>query len=173
MRADARRNRDNIVTAAVVELTALGESASMQQIADTAGVSVGALYRHFPDRQSLLESIAAHALTDLITEATAASDHASPWDAFAGVIRRCTELPLGLTHSLVGQPVRDPELPKMITASDDALLALIDRAQSDGSMRNDLGRRDVLTAVSTTVCRPGARPDDPVVTILLDGLRAR
>jgi AcrR family transcriptional regulator len=58
MRSDARRNRERLLAAAMSAFTEHGaDDASMEEIARRAGVGIGTLYRHFPTRQSLLESV--------------------------------------------------------------------------------------------------------------------
>ena len=54
MRADAQRNHDALVEVARRHLGSRGVSTSLEAIAREAGVGVGTLYRHFPDRDHLL-----------------------------------------------------------------------------------------------------------------------
>ncbi len=53
-RADARRNRALILRAAETAFATEGVSASLDEIARSAGVGPGTLYRHFPTREHLL-----------------------------------------------------------------------------------------------------------------------
>lgn len=55
-RADARRNRQRLLDAAVRAFTERGASASLEAIARDAGVGIGTLYRHFPSREALIEA---------------------------------------------------------------------------------------------------------------------
>jgi AcrR family transcriptional regulator len=57
MRADARDNRDRVLRAAKVVFTEQGAQASLNKIAQRAGVGPGTLYRHFPTLQDLLVAI--------------------------------------------------------------------------------------------------------------------
>lgn len=58
LRADAKRNRDRLVTAAGEVFTERSaETASLEEIARRAGVGVGTLYRHFPTRGELIEAV--------------------------------------------------------------------------------------------------------------------
>jgi len=57
MRADAARNRDKIVEAAVAAFRAKGYDAPLDDIAKAAGVGAGTLYRHFPTRESLVDAV--------------------------------------------------------------------------------------------------------------------
>jgi AcrR family transcriptional regulator len=55
-RADARRNRERLIHAAVAAFTEHGPSASLDGIAQAAGVGSGTLYRHFPTRDELIRA---------------------------------------------------------------------------------------------------------------------
>lgn len=57
-RADAQRNREALLTATRNVLAQRGLSASMDEIARTAGLGAGTLYRHFPDRDQLFSAVA-------------------------------------------------------------------------------------------------------------------
>ena len=57
MRADARRNRERIVAAAREVFAEQGPGASLNQVAQRAGVGAGTLYRHFPTSQDLFVEI--------------------------------------------------------------------------------------------------------------------
>tara|TARA_R110002050_G_scaffold69420_1_gene150157 strand:- start:389 stop:955 length:567 start_codon:yes stop_codon:yes gene_type:complete len=57
MRADAKKNYDNILFIAREVFTEQGASASLREVARRAGVGMGTLYRHFPNREALLEPI--------------------------------------------------------------------------------------------------------------------
>src|SRR4029077_15663831 len=56
-RADARRNRELLVAAARDVFSEQGAGASMEAIARQAGVGVGTMYRHFPNRIDLVEAV--------------------------------------------------------------------------------------------------------------------
>src|SRR5438270_5516582 len=56
-RADAARNRDQLLAVATrVFVSAEGEP-SMRAIAREAGVGIATLYRHFPTRESLVDAV--------------------------------------------------------------------------------------------------------------------
>ena len=57
MRADALRNRERLVEAARAVFREQGYDASLDEVAKRAGVGAGTLYRHFPNRESLLDAI--------------------------------------------------------------------------------------------------------------------
>ncbi|MEU6426714.1 helix-turn-helix domain-containing protein [Microbispora sp. NPDC046973] len=174
MRADARRNRALIVDTAVDLLTARGPEASMEEIAQAAGVGVGTLYRHFPDRRALLEEIAAGALRTLLETAR---DHAarsvSRWDALLACVRCGAGLPLALAKSLSDGAEAHPELGPLVRDLDAMLEDLAAGAQREGAVRDDITPREVVGLLSVAMCRPGARADDALTTVILDGLSTR
>lgn len=57
MRADAKRNYDRIVEVAREVFREQGYDASLDEVAKRAGVGPGTLYRHFPQRENLLDAI--------------------------------------------------------------------------------------------------------------------
>ena len=57
MRADARRNRDQILRAADELFAEEGLAVPVDEIARRAGVGAGTLYRHFPTKEALFEAV--------------------------------------------------------------------------------------------------------------------
>src|SRR5215813_6470319 len=57
LRADARQNYERLVEAAAGSIAELGPNVSLEEVAKRAGVGIGTLYRHFPNRQALLEAV--------------------------------------------------------------------------------------------------------------------
>jgi AcrR family transcriptional regulator len=57
MRADARKNYEQLLAVAHVVVAEDGADASLRDIARRAGVGLGTLYRHFPTREALLEAL--------------------------------------------------------------------------------------------------------------------
>ncbi|HWJ85425.1 MAG TPA: helix-turn-helix domain-containing protein, partial [Cellulomonas sp.] len=55
-RADAVRNREKLLAAAVDAFGADGADVPLETIAARAGVGVGTLYRHFANRSALVEA---------------------------------------------------------------------------------------------------------------------
>src|SRR6201994_4359482 len=80
-RADARRNYEKVLTAAREAFAEGGESTALEEIARRAGVGIGTLYRHFPNRQALLEALYVNEVEEVCRSA-AQPDDADPWQAF-------------------------------------------------------------------------------------------
>src|SRR3954469_26044269 len=57
MRGDARRNRERLIEVAREVFREQGYDASLDLVAKRAGVGAGTLYRHFPNRESLVDAI--------------------------------------------------------------------------------------------------------------------
>ncbi|MEO3823336.1 helix-turn-helix domain-containing protein [Actinomadura sp. B10D3] len=173
MRADARRNRERIVTCALGLFAEHGPGVGMEDIAREAGLGVGTLYRHFPDRRALVEEIATGALRCLVTRIRLLTAQDRPrWDVLTDVVAYCTGQPLALIKSLAdGGPV--PGDREALQKEVDGLLReLVEQTRHEGGLRRDIGSAEVAEILSTTVCRPGARPDDAHTRVVLDGLRA-
>ena len=89
MRADARRNRARILQAAR-ELFASGRpDVQIDDVARRAGVGVGTVYRHFPDKQALMGELVRERFT-IFNEnlrAAVAEEGTSPFEALASVLR--------------------------------------------------------------------------------------
>src|SRR5690348_774552 len=68
-RSDARRNRERLLQAATAAFTAHGGSVALESIAREAGVGIGTLYRHFPNREALVEAIYRAELADVAAAA--------------------------------------------------------------------------------------------------------
>jgi AcrR family transcriptional regulator len=69
LRADARRNREKLLEVAVLAFSENGAAASLEDIARSAGVGIGTLYRHFPTREHLVENVYRRELELLATTA--------------------------------------------------------------------------------------------------------
>src|ERR1700759_575527 len=87
MRADARRNYEKVIAAARDAFATGGSATSLEEIARRAGVGIGTLYRHFPNRQALLEAVYAEEVEEVCRSA-GELEGSDPWDAFDGWVAR-------------------------------------------------------------------------------------
>ncbi|MFI7129336.1 TetR/AcrR family transcriptional regulator [Nonomuraea sp. NPDC050153] len=170
MRADARRNRQRIVGAALGLFAEHGPGVSMEEIAQAADLGVGTLYRHFPDRRALVEDIAESTLTAL-RDQLCSSRKMGPWEALLDMVRYCAGQPLALVTSLAATAPASPSRARLTGEIDALLTDLIKRAQHENDMRSDFTPEQIAGLLNVAICRPGARADDPLTTVLLDGLR--
>lgn len=83
-RADAVRNRGAILEAAADIFACHGEYADVREIARCAGVGMGTLYRHFPTKDALLETVLREQFDEWTrTARDAARNQADPAEALA------------------------------------------------------------------------------------------
>jgi AcrR family transcriptional regulator len=174
-RADARRNYERILTAARKAFAEGGESTSLEEIARQAGVGIGTLYRHFPSRQVLLETLYVNEVHEVCRSASQREQ--DPWRALSVWCE-------GLIDYLTTKRALAQELLKYL--DEDAALfqecrgtvyaagePLVKRAQDAGVVRPDVEFSDVLHMLAGISRMPVGDPAQVthVVRIALDGLR--
>lgn len=149
LRADARRNRDRIVAAAKTWFATHGPDAPTEEIARSAGVAAGTLYRHFADREALIRAVAVNNFEKAFAEADAAvAEEASAWDALVRILRQSQELRLSFrlltayphVHAVLKKE-RDVDQARQHMI--DLLDRVVRRAQAEGTLRTDVGTGDV------------------------------
>jgi AcrR family transcriptional regulator len=175
-RADARRNYDRLIEAARAEFTESGPDASLENIARRAGVGIGTLYRHFPNRQDLLEATYLEEV-EALCDSAADLAHLEPWDSLVGWLNRFTQYvstKKALSAELLATIGMESEIFKMChTAIFTAGEPLLERAQAAGAVRADVTFSDVVRLVSGVSMIRFAEPDqiNRVLAVALDGLR--
>ncbi len=177
-RADARRNYEKVLAAAREAFAEGGESTALEEIARRAGVGIGTLYRHFPNRQALLEAVYVDEV-EVICRSAAELDEADPWEALEDWFQRFIgymATKQALAAELLNYLDRDNELFKVcrtsLWAAGEPLLA---RAQAAGVVRPDVSIGDVIPMVMGIAKIPTADPEQnaQMLRIALDGLRYR
>lgn len=185
LRADARRNRERIVEAAREVFAEYGEATQVDDVARRAGVGIGTLYRHFPNKEVLIgelmrlkfERLAERAQHWLDT--TAGTD---PWAAFCGFVREATEAMA--TDAAQQRMIWEisPEAFAHAVPAQERLVAvggeLIDRARAAGALREDFSVDDmpaIMCALGSAMAlqHPDGTPHDwrRLLEFLLAGLR--
>jgi AcrR family transcriptional regulator len=178
VRADAQRNTDALLKAAMTVFATSGVDAPVREIAARAGVGVGTVYRHFPQRSGLIAAVFRHEV-DACADAAAvlASAHA-PAEALGRWMHRYMEFiaaKRGLATALHSGDAAFETLPAYFERRlRPALRTLLDAAAAAGEVRADVEPDDLLRAVAR-LCM-SARDDDPgaarrMVALLVDGLR--
>ena len=177
-RADARRNYENVLAAARAAFAERGTSASLEEIARRAGVGIGTLYRHFPNRQALLEAVYVDEL-DRLCNSAAEFEAMEPWEGFAGWVRGLVSY-MATKHALASELFEylDRDAPlfqscrTLLFASGEPLLA---RAQEAGAVRRDTDIAEVIQIVGGISKIPAVEPEqiEHIIEIALDGLRFR
>ncbi|MFD7668895.1 TetR/AcrR family transcriptional regulator [Streptomyces sp. NPDC059788] len=180
LRADAARNRARVLQVAREQLAAGDDSLQLNTIARLAGVGVGTVYRHFPNRHALWEALSAERFQELVDEARAA---AADEDALAGLHRL---LRFTLVHALddtgftaVLESASDNETQTSVLKAelDQAVAELLDRARRAGAIRRDVEADDVRRLLCGIEHAARSGDSDPhrvevYLDVLLRGLRA-
>ncbi|WP_407572595.1 TetR/AcrR family transcriptional regulator [Deinococcus altitudinis] len=183
VRADAQRNRQALLDAALRAFAQDGIDASLDAIARTAGVGIGTLYRHFPTREALALAAYQHDVQRLCGSAgellkTLPADAAlREWLArFSEYIVTKRGMSAVLRSALTDpQPfyaelnVRERVL--------GAVTTLLDRGTADRLLRTDISA-DVVVLAMIGVWYVSAEPTTPdqlsrLLDLLVDGLRVR
>ena len=177
MRADARRNYDALVAAARDAFTEEGAAASLENVAERAGVGIGTLYRHFPKRQALLEAVYAGEVEAMARSAEELAE-LPPWDALSEWFHRYVGFAAtkrALTEALLEAAPESDVLLLCRTALMTAGTGLIERAQKAGVVRPDATFVDVGRMVSGIAVVSTGDPEqtERMLQIVLDGLRPR
>jgi AcrR family transcriptional regulator len=177
-RTDAERNRDRVLEAARALFAESGYDVQMSEIARAADVGIGTLYRKFPTREALIESIAEHRAADLIAAARRLTDADDPAQGLAGFLRHVGEVLAGdRGMSEVIEKAMGSTEPRDETR--EALLAivaeLIDRARARGTVGQDVTTGDVNMVICglAAVIRNAAGDWRRYIEVALDGLRPR
>jgi AcrR family transcriptional regulator len=103
VRRDAVRNQRLVLDAARDVLSEHGTDATMELIASHAGVGVGTVYRHFPNKDALVDALVAAIYEQLIAAATTGLSHGGMGlDEFLRVLGRSFAEHRGYARMLVG-----------------------------------------------------------------------
>ncbi|WP_329126112.1 TetR/AcrR family transcriptional regulator [Streptomyces sp. NBC_01465] len=172
-RADARRNFDALLAAAREAFAEQGADASLEDIARRAGVGIGTLYRNFPTRRHLFETVYAEEVDALCVLADELADRPA-WEALTTWIDRFVE------YTVTKRAVREGlngESGIFVSCRVSMMAAgapLLRRAQESGEARRDVDFDDLLRMISGIAATvfPTTEQRDRVVGIALDGVRA-
>lgn len=147
MRADARRNRDRLLDAAIELILEIGSEPPLDAIARRADVGIGTLYRHFPDRADVLDAIAQRTLARSIEAAEAAlSGGPDGYDALRQYMHAAVDLGVGvlnLIHPLLDEPDWTEQRTRMATL----LASILERGKDDGRLRRETSPPDIVFPV--------------------------
>jgi AcrR family transcriptional regulator len=181
LRADARRNREAVLAAARERFGECGLECQMEDIARTAGVGVGTVYRHFPTKDDLIAALVADRFKRLAEHAREALAEEDPWEAFCELMRHAAAIQIldrGLSEFISSEPQLG-QREAVRSGLVDATAELIAKAQQAGGMRKDAVVEDVPTLIcglgAVTAGAAGNMPElnwERYVEIMLDGLRA-
>ena len=150
-RSDAQRNRERILETAKGAFTRHGADASLDEIAKQAGVGAGTLYRHFPTRDALIESVYRSEVEKLAAAGRSFAAAMPPIEALRSWMLLFVDY-IAAKHiiapalkSVAGGPSRLYEDSRSLIEG--AMDELVKRAKKSGDLRRDLDASDLLRAV--------------------------
>ncbi|GAB3306560.1 TetR/AcrR family transcriptional regulator [Geodermatophilus aquaeductus] len=182
LRADARRNAEQLLAAARDVVVERGAGAPLDEIARRAGVGIATLYRRFPDRSALLRAVVLDALERTARAAAAALSEET--DGFAALVRymhAALDARVSAVIPLV-LDILDPaddDLQSAREASAGLVQRVVDEAHADGSLPADVTFGDIGTLL-VRLSRPLPGPVPPALDeelahrhldLLVEGLR--
>ncbi len=181
VRADAERNRARLLDTAKAIFAEKGSAASLEEIAREAGVGIGTLYRHFPTRDALIETVYRNETEQLTAAAKRFAAKHPPVKALREWMLLFVDY-LATKHgmaealnSLVGGTSQ------LYAASGaqikESIGTLIDRAAANGDVRVDIEPLDLLRAhagvATPSSDPPGTSADKQLVVVMIAGISPR
>ncbi|KIF78567.1 hypothetical protein QR77_04590 [Streptomyces sp. 150FB] len=180
LRADARRNRDRLLSVALESFTREGPDVPLESIAREAGVGIGTLYRHFPTRETLVLAIYHREVEDLCEAAPRLLGELAPDQALRRWMDQLARL--AMTKHGLGGALRDAATSESERSVDTygrlvgAVSTLLDACVAAGTARSDLDPEDVLLSMGGLFMlrdKDGWQDQARRMSgLLMDGLRA-
>jgi AcrR family transcriptional regulator len=160
LRADARQNYERLVEVAADSIGELGPNVSLEEVAKRAGVGIGTLYRHFPNRQALLEAVYRDQVTAHCTRARELQATTPPAEALTLWLHSLLTYNLtmrGLKEALMAGEI-SPQISECRVKMHEVGGELLAGAQEVGAVRRDIEITDLLRLVHSIalMVEPGA-----------------
>ncbi|MFJ4677466.1 MULTISPECIES: TetR/AcrR family transcriptional regulator [unclassified Kitasatospora] len=178
-RADAARNRDQLLAAATRVFMSADEEPPMRAIAREAGVGIATLYRHFPTRESLVDAVyqdQVERLTGGARELLGRLPPAASMRCWMDLFGDWTAAKNGMLDTLramieSGRIAHTGTRAELLTA----ITTILDAGRAAGDLRSDVAAEDIAAAligIFTVAPRP-EREDlaARLLDLLMDGLR--
>jgi AcrR family transcriptional regulator len=180
-RADAQRNRIRLLETAKAAFAEKGPGASLDEIARTARVGAGTLYRHFPTRDALIEAVYRNETEQLVAAATRLGETYSPTKALREWLLLFVDYMAtkhGMHEALNSIVGGTSELYSASAAQmKRAIVELTDRAVARGDIRLDIEPLDLLRALAgvanMSAGSDGKQAAKGMVEILIAGMQTR
>ena len=146
-RADATRNRDQLLAVATRVFVSADAEPSMRAIAREAGVGIATLYRHFPTRESLVDAVYRDQVVRLTTGARELLGQLPP----AAAMRRWMDLfgdwiatKNGMLDTLLAM-IEAGEIAHAQTRTEllAAITTILDAGRAAGDLRSDVTAEDI------------------------------
>ncbi|MFC9845710.1 TetR/AcrR family transcriptional regulator [Streptomyces sp. NPDC060223] len=181
-RADALRNRERIVGAALEMFIEFGSDVPFDEIARRAGVGNATVYRNFPDRDAMVREVVCTVMDRTAERAELAlAESGDPFEVLSRFVHACVDERFGALCAMLSGNF-DKNHPDLL-ASRERIEALVEgvmeRARESGQLRSDVAVGDLMVAVTQltrplpgTACQGFDRFVHRHLQLFLDGLRA-
>ena len=181
MRADAKKNRRQILMVAREGIIEHGADVSMRDIARRANVGLATLLRHFPTREALFEALLCTHMDALTQKAAELETSTSADEALLTWFRELVEFTQGYRGvvAMMAAAHTDPDsaLYASCAAVHSAGARLLLRAQGEGTARADMNGDDLfalITALGWAVDQPSfAARADHLIQIVAGAILTR
>jgi len=178
-RADSVRNRERVLKAAKAVFAEGGPDGSLEGVARRAGVGVGTLYRHFPNRQTLFEAVYRREVEQLAELAEQLGTDLPPLEALRRWMHANVEFVATKKGMSAALAVAVHNSSGLTAYSMDrlgrALEILLRRAANAGAIRDDISAEDILRTVvglCYTHDKPGWQGNVlRLLDVFVDGMR--
>ena len=175
-----RSNRALLVEAGRELFAEHGPEAALEEIARRAGLGIGTLYRHFPSREALVETIYAEHIGEVVAVAEESAAAEDAWAGLTGFLEQVLELQarnLPLRATFLRQAGGSGLVAERRRQILPLLKQLVERAREQGALRSDFTIADLSVAMwsfapifeATAEVAPDAWRRH--LQILLDGMR--
>ena len=180
-RRDVVRNRAKILDAARRLVARDGLGVGHDAIAHEAAVGVGTVYRHFPDRDELIDLLFDERIGEVVALAEAGCAAADPWEGLVGFVTANLELQSrdkGMRELMLGTGRPEDLVSRVQLRVGQAVGELVDRAHTSGQLRLDVGLGDfpMLQVMVDAIVENGVDADPQLwrraLALVLDGYRA-
>ncbi len=177
-RSDARRNRERLLATAAAAFAAAEGPVSLEGIARDAGVGIGTLYRHFPNREALVEAVYRTELGEVAASAAELAAQHPPAVALRRWMDRYAEFVAakrGMAESLHAMFTAGVVQPTQTRDSVvGAVATLLAAGAADGSLRTDVTPDDVVSSLlGIFLASRSGEQAARLLDLLVDGLVAR
>jgi AcrR family transcriptional regulator len=181
LRRDAERNRERILAAAREVFAQRGLTATLDVVADHAGVGVGTVYRRFADKDELIDELFEDRIGEIVALAEQAVEEDDAWVGLLGFMEQSMALQAadrGLKDVVLSTDRGRERVMEIRERLNPLIGRLVELAQEQGTLRADVAHTDVqLVAMTVSTMMDATREVDPdaykrLMHIVLDGLHA-
>jgi len=160
LRKDAQRNRAEVFSAAERVFARAGLAASIEEIAEEAGVGVGTVYRRFGSKAELIEALFAERMAEVVAMIQRCAAAATGREALESVLREFVGLQTrsrAVRELMFGDV--EQEATRLRSQVEPLLTAIVERAKTEGAVRGDFAATDIPVLTHAVSAVAAGMPD--------------